>query len=160
MIYYKYSQNSNNKIFNIDEFFESCSDSKYLSQNISDISNMESNQKKDEEHIKKLKKTQIHSKLSTPIIKNKKINGITFNKNQAIKLRSNNYLPLTESRFKSNEINFKPKNSLLHNSNNSFNPNVSNGETNEIHNNYKKNNYDLIRKKLLLISKKEKKKFN
>ena len=157
MIYYKYSQNSNNKIFNIDEFFESCSDSKYLSQNISDISNMESNQKKDEEHIKKLKKTQIHSKLSTPIIKNKKINGITFNKNQAIKLRSNNYLPLTESRFKSNEINFKPKNSLLHNSNNSFNPNVSNGETNEIHNNYKKNNYDLIRKKLLLISKKEKK---
>ena len=66
-------------------------------------------------------------------------------------------MPLTESRFKSTEIHFKQKKSFLHNSNNSFNPNVSNGETNEIHNNYKNNNYDLIRKKLLLISKKEKK---
>ena len=154
MIYYKYSPNSNAKNFILEEFFESCSDSKH--QKISENSN---ESKLDEKRIIDLEKAKIHSKLSTPIVEQNLFNGKTYKK-KLDKHRSNNVLPFTETKLKSTEIySNKKKNNILYNSNNSFS-NVSNGETNEIYNNYKNNtinNYDLIRKKLLLISKKDKK---
>ena len=142
----------------MDEFFESCSDSKYLNQKISEKSN-ESKKNDGEKKIIDLKKAKIHSKLSTPTVEQNLFNGKTYKK-QKDKHRSNNVLSLTETKLKSTEINSnQKKNNILHNSNNSVN-NLSNGETNEIYNNNKNNtinNYDLIRQKLLLISKKDKK---
>lgn len=87
-------------------------------------------------------------------------NGIIYDKKQGKKNKSNNYLTLTENRFKSNEL--KKKNNklnFLHNSNNSNNPTLSNGESDGIHKNKNKYkyNYNLFKKRLILNSRKEKK---
>ena len=61
--------------------------------------------------------------------------------------------------FRNNEHNNR-KLYIIKNNNNINNQNISNGETKENEENKLKNNYDLIRKKLLLISKKEKRNIN
>ena len=84
-------------------------------------------------------------------------NGIIYDKKQEKKNKSNNYLTLTENRFKSIELNNNKLN-FLQNSNNSNNPTLSNGESDRIHknkNNYKYN-YNFFKKKLILNSRKEK----
>lgn len=68
-------------------------------------------------------------------------NGIIYDKKQEKKNKSNNYLTLTENRFKSTELNNNKLN-FLHNSNNSNNPTLSNGESNKIHKNKNKYKYN------------------
>ena len=77
------------------------------------------------------------------------------NTNEKTKNNSNGYLNYSENHFKSSDIQYNKRFNALKNNNNQ---NISNGETieNDEHNKFK-GNYDLIRKKLLLISKKEKK---
>ena len=127
----------------------------------------ESSDENSSEHIKNLLSKQKQNKNNIVYIpelseigKNNSsniLNGSKINNNEKTKNNSNGYLNYSENHFKSNDIQFNKKFNTIK-TNNLNNQNISNGETieNDEHNKFK-GNYDLIRKKLLLISKKEKK---
>ena len=113
----------------------------------------------DEINLYKIKKNKKNIKLYTPsknLVKKRKflING---SMNRKMNDKSNGVSKLPINRYKSNNI---KNNKIYLTKNNVNNENISNGETNSKKDEQFKDNYHLISKKLLLISKKEKKNIN
>ena len=113
----------------------------------------------DEINLYKIKKNKKNIKLYTPsknLVKKRKflING---SMNRKMNDKSNGVSKLPINRYKSNNI---KNNKIYLTKNNVNNENISNGETNSKKDEQFKDNYHLISRKLLLISKKEKKNIN
>ena len=125
----------------------------------------EENSIKDERKNSIIKKKYLNNKYYTPAKylnnrQNNLINDLIFEKKEKTYNKSNKFLCLSFNRFRSNEIRNNNRLFIIQKNKNLNNENISNGETNENEDNKLKNNYDLIRKKLLLISKKEKRNIN